>query len=282
MRVLVVVLACVALRSSAEEPLAKREPASDTLVERRFDRVCFAATHNAMSARERRWIAPNQNVAIPGQLARGFRCLLLDVHLHGGEPVLCHGPAWAGRQRLVDGLLELRAFLVADPDAVVTVVLESYAPADVVARAFADTGLDGLAHVQRAGEPWPTLGAMVRAGRRLVVLSDRAAGGPTWYHATSETLATNHWAARNADELSIALTRGRADAPLVLMNHFVTHPIALEPEAARLNAPEFLAAQVRRFTAVTRRVPNFVAVDFGDRGDVVGVVDRINAESFGD
>jgi hypothetical protein len=71
--------------------------------------------------------------------------------------------------------------------------------------------------------------------------------------------------------------RGRARSPLFLLNHWVdTSPFPQVRNAARVNAFPVLLRRARRCERTRDRLPNLVAVDFYEQGDVVGVVRALN------
>ena len=114
---------------------------------------------------------PNHFHAMTRQLDDGVRGLMLDLHYDDdGTPSLCHGDCFWGWRPLVDGLTELRVFLDADPRAVITLLLENYIDLEDIEAAMGASGLLELAFAHPPGTPWPTLGEMIDAGNRVVVL----------------------------------------------------------------------------------------------------------------
>ena len=65
-------------------------------------------------------------------------------------------------------------------------------------------------------------------------------------------------------------------APLFLVNHWVTDKLHTVQNAETVNARDVLAPRLAACAAERGRTPNFVAVDFYDRGDVFAVVDELN------
>ena len=108
----------------SDAPGAVAEPCNgrSELCDLRFDQVAYATSHNAMSSRAARWVAPNQEVGISAQLELGVRALMLDTYDFNGKAMLCHGACSLGRLPLVDGLGEIKAFLDAHPREVVSII----------------------------------------------------------------------------------------------------------------------------------------------------------------
>ena len=147
---------------------------------------------------------------------------------------LCHTFCELGFTPLDEVLGELRDFLVAHPSEVVVVInQDAVTPADFVGAVDA-AGLSPLmATPPPPGAPWPTLGEMVAAGRRLVILAEDEAGAAPWYQPVYARL-------RAGDAVHVRLhgrpdrpraaagelprrTAGRPSAPLFLLNHWVEH-----------------------------------------------------------
>jgi hypothetical protein len=207
---------------------------------------------------------------------------------------LCHTFCELGATPLGDVLADLRRFLAAHPGEVVVVVNQDEGvPPRAIVGAVRDAGLERFVQpVPRAGGRWPTLGEMVATGRRLVVLAEHqgaAAGQPgaAWYPAAyadgvlqetpyafgrpSLLTASEHRAA------SCAENRGTPDAPLMLLNHWVsTDPLPRPSQASTVNARGPLLARARECARLRKRRVNLVAVNFYRRGDLLGVVDALN------
>lgn len=250
------------------------------LCDRRYDAVAYPTTHNAMSASDMGFWSANQRGSISRQLQDGIRALMLDTHtftLRPGDkrPWLCHKFCLLGGMPLVDGLREVRAFMDGHPREIITIILESHAPADRTRDAFAQSGLLELAHVQRADRPWPTLRELIGTGRRLVVFTDQGGGKWPWFHDEFAFVFENPFAAWRDTDFACGVDRGLR-AGLFVLNHFISAPLPDRAASARVNRAASLWAHVRRCTREQGRQPNFVTVDYYDVGDLFAVVKRIN------
>lgn len=270
-----------ACRTADPAPAAPKTPGcngSGALCARRFDEVSYATAHNAMSNRDEGWYRPNQTHGIERALDDGVRALMLDVHPYRGEVYLCHQLCEIGRRPLADALCGVRAFLAQNPREVVSLLVENHVPDADLARALREAGLDGYAHTQPRDEPWPTLGAMIAAGRRLVVFVERGGGRPGWLHPLFEYAWDTPYAYRDVTDFDCRLGRGHAGAALFTVNHFLTRVFG-DPELARAaNARETLAARLDACARQHGRRPNFVAVDFYELGALREVVRALNEE----
>jgi uncharacterized membrane protein HdeD (DUF308 family) len=199
---------------------------------------------------------------------------------------LCHTFCELGATPLEEVLDDLHTFLVTHPGEVVVVVNQDYVtPADFV-RAVRAADLEPLVLTPREGEPLPTLGEMVRSGRRLVLLAENHAGAAPWYQPAYGWLVqeTPYTFARAAElttparlPASCVPNRGPEQAPLFLVNHWVsTDPLPRPGDAARVNAYAPLLRRARECARIRGRLPNLLAVNFYRRGDLFAVVDTLN------
>lgn len=262
-----------------EAPRVRRCNGAERLCARRYDEVVYATTHNAMSNAADRWQVPNQNLPITEQLADGIRALMLDTHEFQGDSFLCHSDCvFLGRQRLASGLREIGRFLDAHPDEIVTIIFEAYIDPQATADAFRAAGLMDDVHSQTLDEPWPTLGTMIDAGRRLVVLSDRRADPQAfpWQHYVWDHAFETPFSFRTPGDLSCRPNRGNPDNRLFILNHFLTIDFGRPSLARQINFNPSFAARAAECAAANEALPNFVTVDFHDIGDVIDVVNELN------
>lgn len=261
------------------------------LCERPYDQVRNVTTHNAMSNATDGWTGPNHNLDVPAQLASGVRALMIDTYRAGDlngiglvqvpgvdpdDPYLCHTFCSLGSQPLVEGLVEIREFLDADPGAVVTLIVESYLDHDLTAAAFIAAGLDDYAYTH-AGGAWPTLGELIDSGERLVVLQDRSVDSqyPWLMHVWTWAFETGFSNAVPSD-FTCNGNRGNTSSDLFILNHFLTNVFGSPELAAQVNGNPLLIDRAEQCEAVHGRAATFVTVDFSDIGDVFAAVDILN------
>jgi hypothetical protein len=277
---------------------------------RPYNDVVQAATHNSMSSPDVVQFWPEQDSTIREQLDAGVRTLLIDSHywtavdspeqltaLVPGLPhtlarltiafdhdrlraragtYLCHLHCVWGGQPLLEGLEEIRSFLAANPDAVVTLIVQDeVSPADT-ASAFAAAGLTQYLYQGDPGGTWPTLGEMIDHSERLVVFAENRGSRPPWYRPAFAAIQDTPFEFHSAAAMSCAPNRGPTSAPLFLVNHWVSNIAPDRSAAAVVNAREFIVRRARDCAAQRRRMPTFIAVDFSDIGDVVGAIDELN------
>jgi hypothetical protein len=246
---------------------------------RRLDQVVFPTTHNAMSNREDRFILPNQERSIARQLADGVRGLMIDLHRYEGDAYLCHGACTLGHRRLAEGLCDIGTFMDEHPEEVVVLILESYIDGPALEGALREAGMLDDLHTQAVGAPWPTLGAMVSAGRRVVILDDHADATRPWDMAVWDFAQETPFSATTPEDLDCRENRGRSGNALFILNHFLTAPTALPRLADMVNHDPFLLDRARRCRASRGRTPNFVTVDFYETGDLFEACAALDAEA---
>jgi hypothetical protein len=190
---------------------------------------------------------------------------------------LCHGFCELGSSRLIPVLVQFREFLVLNPGEVIIIIFEDTVDPSAVAHAFEESGLEKLVYRGAVTPPWPTLGEMVRANQRVLVLAENHSDGVPWYHPAFEVCQETPYHFSSPDDFTCGPNRGGETGSLMLMNHWVTTPPTSLPSiAARVNAHDFLMERVETFRQERGRTPNIIAVDFYRTGDLIEVVRELN------
>jgi hypothetical protein len=191
---------------------------------------------------------------------------------------LCHGLCEAGSTPFADTLAELREWLATHPDEVLTLFIEDHVAAPLIAADIEAAGLLPSVYTPARGEPWPTLGDMIRSGRRLVVMLEAGTGGPdapwltngfTWTQETPYTFPT-------VESFSCVPNRGSPDAPLFLLNHWLAGFNSLISDARLVNGRDVLLPRAQQCRRERHQIPNFIAVNFVAIGDVYDAVNTLN------
>jgi len=189
----------------------------------------------------------------------------------------CHGFCEFGAVPFASLLGEVHEFLVAHPNEVILLLVEDYVePADL-AGAFEESGLIEFVYRGRAAPPWPTLGEMISADERVIVLAESGRPGVPWIHPAFEVLQETPYSVRDPGGLSCGPGRGGAGASLFLVNHWIDTPPTPRPSNAEVvNAYDFLLARCQRCREERGMLPNIVAVDFYRTGDLFRVCRTLN------
>ncbi|MFO7590973.1 MAG: hypothetical protein R6X23_08750 [Acidimicrobiia bacterium] len=193
---------------------------------------------------------------------------------------LCHNFCELGAVKLSDEVRVLRRFLQQNPTEVVVWIIQDELPAEQLVPVLRDGGLDQFIATIDPTEPLPTLATLIASGRRLVVALENGDLGPELPNAFDSGLVQEvRYNYRDALELAgpdtCAPLRGHQDAPLFQFNHWVT-PASLQV-AQEINAADVLGERARRCRRERRLLPNLIAVDFYEVGDMFQVVDELNA-----
>jgi hypothetical protein len=254
-----------------------------SLCDRPLDRVALPSTHNAMSSSEEGWTAPNHRFPPQRQLDDGVRGMLLDTYLWNDVPHLCHAYCQLGATPLVDVLGEIAATLRANDSDVMVLVFQNAIDAATLDAAMRSADLDALRYAHPPGAAWPTLAQLADAGTPLLVTVESPGGDdPAWHHDFYEIGFDTPYSFRTPDDFSCEVLRGDASHSLFLMNHWLSTPLPTRDGAAEVNVAAVLGARARQCAEVHGRVPNLIAVDHYDLGDLFAVVDEINGTAVGD
>ena len=192
---------------------------------------------------------------------------------------LCHTVCELGATRMVDTLTEMRTFLDRNRGEVLILFVEPYVAPAEIEKVFAKSGLDRYVATLSRDEPLPTLGELVRENRRVIVFAEKDADGTVpWYLDGFSFVQDTPLGAENVRQLSCELSRGTADSPLLMLNHWAD----LFPPRAEPNRP-FLKENfvIRRAHECGRErgLPvSLIAVDHYDQGRFIEGVDALNAE----
>ncbi|MGH9277103.1 MAG: hypothetical protein ACRD12_03195 [Acidimicrobiales bacterium] len=195
------------------------------------------------------------------------------------ELYLCHNYCELGAIRFADVLGDIKSFLDTHPEEVVmTIIQDATTPVDT-ADAIRRAGLEERAYTLQPNQPMPTLRTLIESRKTLVVFAEVGGdGAPPWYHrAYAEWFQETPYQFETPAEMSCGPNRGPADAPLFLINHWLH---ASPPDPARANSVnrrDPLTSRLRRCLQERGLIPNVVAVDFAEQGDLIGTVKKINA-----
>ena len=244
----------------------------------KYSDISWLVTHNAMSNRAEGWWFPNQSYGITRQLNDGVRGLMLDIHMIDDQPFLLHGSSVLGKLPLASGLAEIKAFMQQRSDAVITLILECYAPATKVRESFKLAGLLDNLHQQETGNPWPVISDMIARNKRLVLFTDSGGGEWRGCHDVWKFCQETHYSVKQVADFSFKRNRGHESNPLLILNHFLTRPTAGLALAQKANATTVLKPRLEECEKATKRFPNFVAVDFYECGDTPDLLFKFNRQ----
>lgn len=249
---------------------------------RRYDQVSYLTTHNAFNAEEDGFNFPNHTYGLTRQLNDGVRGLMIDVYDEAGVATVYHSIAVLGTATLESNLTEIKDFLDANPNEVVTIIFECYADFELIETAFINTEVLDYTWEQPLGELWPTLQQMIDENKRLVVLSDRndAAPGEDWYHYVWNFAVETPFSNSSNSDFTCEFNRGDENNDLFILNHFATDPnvgVGRTDLSELANEFDFFVERAFQCWNETGKFPNFPTVDFYELGQTLAVVDSLNS-----
>jgi hypothetical protein len=187
---------------------------------------------------------------------------------------LCHSLCELGATKMSDALEVYRDWLDEHPGEILVLMLEPSVPAWAIELQLRRADLlDRVARLRR-DQPLPTLGTLLERGRQLVVLGERDTGDFPWYLEAFDFIQDTPLGPRATR--SCARSRGDADSPILMLNHWVDGFPPRPSENARVNSSDEIVARARR-CARRRGLPvSLIAVDHYDLGGVVAAAARLN------
>ncbi len=197
------------------------------------------------------------------------------------QPYLCHAVCQLGSTLWEPEMRKVKTWLDAHPREVVTFFLQDEVSPAGTATVFKDAGLLPMVYSPQTGKPFPTLGSMITSGKRVVVLAENKGGGTTypWILQGFDWVQDTPYDAMQVSDFSCDRLRGRTDSPLLLINHWLNRPQYRVSDATKVNSAKVLGARLVRCHTQRKHIPNYVAVDFYNRGDLFTEVDRLNEVS---
>ena len=192
---------------------------------------------------------------------------------------LCHTVCELGAIRMEDSLKEVVRFLEDNRGEVVILFIEPYVPPAEIEKVFKRSGLDRYVVALQRDEPLPTLGALVRRNKRVVVLTEKDADGTIpWYLDGFSFVQDTPLGATKVNQLSCKLERGDADSPFLMLNHWAD----LFPPRLEANVPfhseRAVIGRAHRCARVRGLPVSLIATDHYDQGGFLAAVDALNAE----
>jgi len=253
------------------------------LCARTYDQVAFPGTHDAYASVANGVYAHDQTYSLTRQMTDGVRVLHIEILPFNGSPWLCHGICGLGGQSLVSALQEVHDFLDANKSEIVTLLTESsQITTDQIAADFDTADLKKYVHAHALGDPWPTLGAMIERGERVVVFhADQSSTGGTAFDWMLDRFA---WTWETPWDNTSSTDFGRCDADrgakgnsIYVVDNYLENLLVETPDNAALtNDDPFLVDRLLHCKQVEAVLPNFVMVNFYEVGDVFHVVDVLN------
>lgn len=202
----------------------------------------------------------------------------------GAQPALylCHGYCELGATSFDQAMSEIAGFLRDHPHEVVILFLQDYVDPFDIQDSFERTRLIDYVFTIDPSAPLPTLREMIEVDRRLVVLSENVGTrpAPTWYHDGFALVQDTPYAFRSVSDFVCDPFRGDATSPLFLLNHWISRFPPSPQNAESSNSYDVLYERARRCQEERGRLPNLIAMNFYETGDLFPVVEALNEDPF--
>src|SRR5262245_12108971 len=192
---------------------------------------------------------------------------------------LCHSNCETGAVGIQKPLSDIKSFLNNHPEDVLMVVIQdATTPADTAA-AFEEAGLTDRVATLQKDQPLPTLRQLIDSGQTLLVFAERGdPGGPPWYHSMYDWFQETTFSFNNKKQFDCTPNRGNPDAPLFLINHWVTSSPPNPATGSDANTHAVLEKRVDQCLRERGLAPNIIAVDFAERGNLLTETKELNDE----
>ncbi|KAI9253093.1 PLC-like phosphodiesterase [Helicostylum pulchrum] len=210
---------------------------------------------------------------------------------HTSCSILNAGPA-------VDTLTTISNWVKSNPNEVITIMwnnLGSFEPDDFFA-AYNASGILDYTYVQNADNyTWPTLAEMISSGKRVVNFMDEGADPKTYprlmreWDYVFETPYDNH----NETQFSCVIDRPSSinseTGYMYVMNHFLYGTLNLGSTVIEIpqkgtadvtNGDTSLLKQANDCTQTFGRQPNFLEIDFYNRGTALDIAAKLNNVTY--
>lgn len=237
-----------------------------------------AVTAQRSLARAQADFTAGRATALTPAMQRTIDRLRAEQTLGPEQPYLCHTLCELGATEMESELVGVESWLDEHPREVVTIFIQDAVTPEDTAKILEMTGLADMAYVHQAGTPWPTLGTMVESGKRVLVLMENEGGGAQYpyLHAGFDFVQDTGFTYESVDQFDCEPNRGPGDADLLMVNHWLSSFTTLVSSAQAANTEEVLGQRVRQCREQRGQIPNFVAVNWYDQGDLLTVVDQLN------
>ena len=210
-----------------------------------------------------------------------------DIHYYNGpnkkvkarhEVLIFHAFAVLGYEPFSKVLKYYKDFMDAHPREVITIMLECSVDGEQMKEEFRKAGLEPYLHTQLLNAPWPTLGDMIKSGRRLVVFSSCTKHpNDGWSHYDHDYYMENPYTNASWRRYNCKMMVPKSPTrQLYTFNHFLTGTFARRHKNKIANSYRILMPRVQQCMAEQKQLINFLTVDWYHRGDLFKVVDELN------
>jgi len=158
----------------------------------------------------------------------------------------------------------------------VFVIIQDEITAEDTEVAFTNTGLVSKTFTPKPGQTLPTLGELIEADTRLIVMAENESPPPDWYPNAWDLTEETPYTFVFKEDFSCDPNRGGTGKPFFLLNHWIQRAAPNRVDAAIVNDYDFLLSRAQQCAEERGKTPNFIAVNFYRQGDLLRVVDTLN------
>ncbi len=188
----------------------------------------------------------------------------------------CHGFCELGAYLVAPALKNIRDWMVMNPGEVLLIVIEDYVTPEEIAESFRESGLLEFVYTGPI-TPWPTLRSMIESGGRVLVFTESGKPGVAWIHPAFGSFQETPYTFHTPEEFSCKPNRGGTSGTLFQVNHWIeTTPAPRPTNAEVVNTYDVLLTRAKRCQRERGLRPTYLAVDFGDIGEIVNVTRTLN------
>ncbi|RHZ79042.1 hypothetical protein Glove_152g98 [Diversispora epigaea] len=247
---------------------------------RNYSSITFVGTHNSYASGNQ--AAANQNYDIPTQLKDGVRAFALDGLYHNTTDKtleLCHTSCdLLDSGSIVMTLKNFTIFLENNPNEVITIFWENVdkITASEYKDAYDQAGLTKYAYIPESATEWPTLSSLIESDKRLINFIDTGYDSSVpWLLSEYTYVFETPFEVPSPDSFTCTIDRPKGQSrPMYLINHFVYNTIVLGgkdvdvPQVSSANTTNSnnLKDHIEKCRTTFSKIPNFVLVDFYDKG----------------
>lgn len=250
-----------------------------------YTEVCFPTTHNSFNylIGPKQFIYPNQRYDIPKQLEDGVRAFMIDIHDHdkylpidNKKVYVFHELAMLGKQSLTSVLNYFAEFLSTHPTEIITLIFDcDVSDSKKVATIFESNPLYPFLYHHKDSIGWQSLDQMINTNQRCVVFS-HCNSYSDWYLHQNNYCFENDYSNHSSQDYKGKIIRGDISKPIFIMNHFIYNILYRKAVNAETNTYQNLKFHIQTCKEKTGKHPNFLTVDWYDKGDLFKMVNDIN------
>ena len=246
--------------------------------------LLYATVHNA---NHHEFPFQNHNEELEDAIEAGYRGLFLDVCKCDGETVFCHGSCNLGRRDPSTVFENINSFLNNNPMEVIIFNFEMSTgdptPTELWNVMSSVNGFTSKVY-ERTSANWPTLKQMLDNQKQIIAFQHNGKAGftPKIYDFFQYTMGTN-WDFDSVSEISnyaesCAIRRGSSGSNFYSVNNFVTGTFGPNASASEtVNEESYLKKRISDCESTMNSKPNFINVDYWQKGDLVKVTMEENA-----